>query len=649
MPLTPLFKIGLDARAAELKEKLLKGRSQGQNRASPAQSPAPTTPQPPADASNPQTASTPARPLSERVKPPAVTLLATPGSGPRPTASLPADADDIAALISSISGSSIPGEIADPDKQKPQSAVESPEEAPKATEKKAPVVTTASSANVPNATASDPNRELPREKTGPAPPTQAPPRKQSRSSGNSSEVAQAVAFKKEPALSEPVPPEDALNRLLSQVPDLKDFLEMTDYYNVEMRTKKLDRFRRVKALAAEKLRIEEEERKLMEEEELEMELHRSTVTRFTGALSSAAAGSETHSVLTTPATPTPATPTPATLPPTPTPAAIPAEPPKAPPANPAKRAHGEEVPEPRPKMPRLDASPPPRSAGADSRPKPDGSKDRDMRDNHAARGARGARDLSSDRRPYPPSSPRYDDRYRRSPPPRPRGRSDYDGYDHRPKYDSYRHSSPERHRDSGSGYSVSDPVHVDLGRKGDSRFFILKSFNEENVRRCMEDGIWTTQVQNGKILSDAYATCRNVILFFSINKSRAFQGYARMSSPPSPTIPRPSFVKGIHWDTSDPFRVQWLSKTSVDFFRIGHLKNPLNEGAPVLVGKDGQEIEAECGAELLREMERFAVAVAAGEKGGKGGWEKRESAGGGGYAGRGGYRGGRYIKSEDTR
>ncbi|KAK4108011.1 YTH-domain-containing protein, partial [Canariomyces notabilis] len=135
------------------------------------------------------------------------------------------------------------------------------------------------------------------------------------------------------------------------------------------------------------------------------------------------------------------------------------------------------------------------------------------------------------------------------------------------------------------------------------RFFIIKSFNEDNIRKCMEDSIWITQVQNGDTLSQAFSKCKNVILFFSVNKSRAFQGYARMASAPSPETPRPSWAGGIHWDTSHPFRVQWLSKTAVEFYLIGHLKNAYNDHLPVLVGKDGQEIEEECGAELLREME----------------------------------------------
>ncbi len=106
-----------------------------------------------------------------------------------------------------------------------------------------------------------------------------------------------------------------------------------------------------------------------------------------------------------------------------------------------------------------------------------------------------------------------------------------------------------------------------------------------------------------------------------------------MVSPPSPDTPHPTFERGIHWEVSPPFRVQWLSKTSVEFFRIGHLKNALNEGLAVLVGKDGQEVEEGCGRELVREMFAFAEAVERGEVG-----EQRGGGGGGGGGERmGGY------------
>jgi YTH domain-containing protein 1 len=81
-----------------------------------------------------------------------------------------------------------------------------------------------------------------------------------------------------------------------------------------------------------------------------------------------------------------------------------------------------------------------------------------------------------------------------------------------------------------------------------------------------------------------------------------------MSTAPSPDTPRPKWMNGIHWDTSPPFRVEWLSKVAVEFFRIGHLTNSYNEGLPVLVGKDGQEIEEECGRQLLAEMQSYVEA-----------------------------------------
>jgi len=87
----------------------------------------------------------------------------------------------------------------------------------------------------------------------------------------------------------------------------------------------------------------------------------------------------------------------------------------------------------------------------------------------------------------------------------------------------------------------------------DTRYFIVKSFNEENVLNCIEDvsplslfakphallnlqSIWTTQVQNGSVFKEAFETCKNVILVFSINKSRAFQGYVGPSPPSSDAV-----------------------------------------------------------------------------------------------------------------
>lgn len=107
-------------------------------------------------------------------------------------------------------------------------------------------------------------------------------------------------------------------------------------------------------------------------------------------------------------------------------------------------------------------------------------------------------------------------------------------------------------------------------------------------------------------------------------------------------------MKVIHWETTDPFHIEWLSTTEVDFYKIGHLTNSLNEDQAVLVGKDGQEIEQQCGRLLLREMEN--VAEMAYERQSRPSYRGGYRGRGTGYRSRGSSRGGRgshsYIKQE---
>ncbi|KUJ21879.1 YTH-domain-containing protein [Mollisia scopiformis] len=143
------------------------------------------------------------------------------------------------------------------------------------------------------------------------------------------------------------------------------------------------------------------------------------------------------------------------------------------------------------------------------------------------------------------------------------------------------------------------------GGRGDTRYFIVKSFNEENVLKCIEDSVWTTQLQNGPVFEEAFETCKNVILVFSINKSRAFQGYARMESLPG-SVEIPHWQRAITWESAGAFRVRWLVICATRFHRVGHLKNAFNENQAVLIGKDGQEIEEHCGASLIELIDEEA-------------------------------------------
>jgi len=61
----------------------------------------------------------------------------------------------------------------------------------------------------------------------------------------------------------------------------------------------------------------------------------------------------------------------------------------------------------------------------------------------------------------------------------------------------------------------------------------------------------------------------------------------------------PEWQRAINWESAGAFKVRWLVICSTRFHRIGHLKNSLNENQAVLIGKDGQEIEENCGAGLI--------------------------------------------------
>ena len=88
-----------------------------------------------------------------------------------------------------------------------------------------------------------------------------------------------------------------------------------------------------------------------------------------------------------------------------------------------------------------------------------------------------------------------------------------------------------------------------------------------------------------------------------------------MTTPPDPSLPRPTFCAKLKWSTSPAFGLRWIATTEVHFRHVGHLKNTLNldgrkEPMAVLVGKDGQEISREAGFGVATIMDEFEQAEA---------------------------------------
>jgi len=68
---------------------------------------------------------------------------------------------------------------------------------------------------------------------------------------------------------------------------------------------------------------------------------------------------------------------------------------------------------------------------------------------------------------------------------------------------------------------------------GTVKYFVLKSFSLESVILSMKHNVWSTSMTPTEKLCEAFRRVDNVILFFSVNESGGFQGYARMMALPS--------------------------------------------------------------------------------------------------------------------
>lgn len=137
----------------------------------------------------------------------------------------------------------------------------------------------------------------------------------------------------------------------------------------------------------------------------------------------------------------------------------------------------------------------------------------------------------------------------------------------------------------------------------DTRFFLIKSNNAENITLSKAKGVWSTLPQNEANLNQAYRESRNVLLIFSVKESGKFAGFARLASESRRDVAPISWVlpPGLSAKVLDGvFKVDWICRKELPFSSTLHLYNPWNEGKPVKIGRDGQEIEPKVAEELCR-------------------------------------------------
>lgn len=137
----------------------------------------------------------------------------------------------------------------------------------------------------------------------------------------------------------------------------------------------------------------------------------------------------------------------------------------------------------------------------------------------------------------------------------------------------------------------------------DTRFFLIKSNNADNVALSKTKNVWSTLPQNEANLNQAFKESRNVLLIFSVNESGKFAGFARMSGLSRRDIPQVAWVLPPSISVKalgGVFELDWICRKELSFTCTAHLYNVWNDGKPVKIGRDGQEIEPKVGSELCR-------------------------------------------------
>jgi hypothetical protein len=143
--------------------------------------------------------------------------------------------------------------------------------------------------------------------------------------------------------------------------------------------------------------------------------------------------------------------------------------------------------------------------------------------------------------------------------------------------------------------------------KGTIKYFQMKSCHIDHIRISQKEDIWATTPKNTLKLLEAFLNSAHVILVFSVNFSRKFIGYTRMQSMPQKSLSTGHFGPMEQSFLGPCFKVKWISNGMAYFDQVGDLPNSLNNNLPVKIGRDGQELDCEVGAQLCEELDKEAL------------------------------------------
>ncbi|CAH8349836.1 unnamed protein product [Eruca vesicaria subsp. sativa] len=152
-----------------------------------------------------------------------------------------------------------------------------------------------------------------------------------------------------------------------------------------------------------------------------------------------------------------------------------------------------------------------------------------------------------------------------------------------------------------TSYDHSDQQAL-LSQFRDAKFFVIKSYSEDNVYKSIKYCVWASTKNGNKKLDAAYREAKtkevacSVFLLFSVNASAQFCGVAEMVGP----VDFDTSVEYWQQDRwSGHFPVKWLIVKDVPNSLFRHIIIKDNDNKPVTNSRDTQEVGLEQGIEML--------------------------------------------------
>ncbi|XP_048520579.1 YTH domain-containing family protein 2 isoform X1 [Dendroctonus ponderosae] len=154
------------------------------------------------------------------------------------------------------------------------------------------------------------------------------------------------------------------------------------------------------------------------------------------------------------------------------------------------------------------------------------------------------------------------------------------------------------------GKNNYNPTDFDLSAPN-ARFFVIKSYSEDDIHRSIKYDIWCSTEHGNKRLDQAYREREGngcVYLFFSVNGSGHFCGMAQMITAVDYNS-NSSVWSQDKW--KGQFKVRWIYVKDVPNVQLRHIHLENNENKSVTNSRDAQEVPHARGLQVLRIMHSY--------------------------------------------